>query len=519
MAIRWALSTEAGEGAEDTTLDWRGYYDIEQGPSITPECSNSSLNTACALTNGSTETFTEMGDQDEDDLRQCWRPEDLEKILLGDDKVSISRISKFGLIHDRYARLKGLHVFSAHQEEYLPVSKQWGLGLSRILNEGNGAVATDAFRRSGHNFTSNPFKEFVREASGIQSDSIEAFYGKYERLSIKLYYDVLKAPKHRDVLLELKTILERIESDPFIITTIEHTWQTLLVKQQKRRVIPSDAGIEGLTKKLNKILDRVIINPLQQLLGKPSPVPQILKDLEVLTYRFHDYYCMASQVDWDSPFDTNIYFLEQIRWGLSIPALAEAITKQDQTLFSLYITVAFTKNQDTSKLEQARSSLNRRWSSFSNDIKYCLAARIDVVSQVDQLAQAFYLRRNYYSLTAIINGVKESGLETDALREFGKLIDFAYYRQNINTKTQDALHFLSPAIFDFSKGKIGSAQNVISASASYTSGVRSPGPLMKFKPQGHNNMGKHGSSHQHGTPYYWFHFVNPFFACFGGQQS
>ena len=147
-----------------------------------------------------------MGDQDEDDLRQCWRPEDLEKILLGDDKLSISRISKFGLIHDRYARLKGLHVVSAHQEEYLPVSKQWGFGLSRILNEGNGAVATDAFRRSGHNFTSIPFKEFVRKAYGIQSDSIESFYGKYERLCLKLYYDVLKAPKHRDVLLELRTV-------------------------------------------------------------------------------------------------------------------------------------------------------------------------------------------------------------------------------------------------------------------------------------------------------------------------
>ena len=182
-------------------------------------------------------------------------------------------------------------------------------------------------------------------------------------------------------------ILERIGSDPFIIATIEHTWQTLLAKQHTRRVIHSDAGIERLTKKLNKILDRVIINPLQQLLGKPSPVPQILEDLEVLTYRFRDYYCMASQVDWDSPFDTNICFLEQIRWGLSIPALAKAITKQDHTLFSLYITAAFTKNENTSKVERARSPLNRRWSRFSNDVKYCLAARIDVASQVDQLAQ------------------------------------------------------------------------------------------------------------------------------------
>lgn len=64
-----------------------------------------------------------MVDQDEEDLQpdqQCWRPGDLEKMLRDGDKVSISKYCRFGLVHDKYARLRGLQVFSSHQEEYLP---------------------------------------------------------------------------------------------------------------------------------------------------------------------------------------------------------------------------------------------------------------------------------------------------------------------------------------------------------------------------------------------------------------
>lgn len=155
----------------------------------------------------------------------------------------------------------------------------------------------------------------------------------------------------------------------------------------------------GLSKKLNKILDCVIITPLQQLLAKPSTAPQILEDLEALKHRFRDYY-MASQVDWDSPFDTRICLLEQIRYGLPIPALAKVITKQDHTLFSAHITVPLTEDMKASKLERAWFPLNRRWNRFSNDVKYCLAAGVDISSQVDQLAQVC-LKNGTSLLTAL----------------------------------------------------------------------------------------------------------------------
>jgi hypothetical protein len=71
----------------------------------------------------------------------------------------------------------------------------------------------------------------------------------------------------------------------------------------------------------------VIINPLQQLLRKPSTARHILEELEVLKYRFCDCYTFP-EVDWNFSFDTTNWLLEQTR-GEQIPALAEAITKHN----------------------------------------------------------------------------------------------------------------------------------------------------------------------------------------------
>jgi hypothetical protein len=214
-----------------------------------------------------------MVDQDEEDLQpdqQCWRPVDLEKMLRDGDKVSISKYCRFGLVHDKYARLKGLQVFSSHQEEYLPNSKQWGLGLSQLLDEGPAAVAGKLCKRSCDKLSSIPFEEFVRKAFGLTSDCIESFFWKYELLSVKLYSDLLRAPEYRDILLQLKKVshhypvdrssrersdrmqnLEEINSDPFTLAAIEHTWQKLLIQQQPR-VVHTAAGTETLTQMLNR---------------------------------------------------------------------------------------------------------------------------------------------------------------------------------------------------------------------------------------------------------------------------
>ena len=107
---------------------------------------------------------------------------------------------------DRYARLKGLRVLPSYREEYRPLPEGWGIRLSHILQGGPDAAATILFRKSGQNLTSVPFEEFVRKAFGLDSDTIDHFLWNYEHLSFKLYCDILRAPGHRDFLLELKSV-------------------------------------------------------------------------------------------------------------------------------------------------------------------------------------------------------------------------------------------------------------------------------------------------------------------------
>ncbi|KAJ5144485.1 hypothetical protein N7526_001993 [Penicillium atrosanguineum] len=180
--------------------------------------------------------------------------------------------------------------------------------------------------------------------------------------------------------------LEDSQSDPFIVDTIKYTWEKLLARGQHE---PLDL-MQELQQKLNMSLDRVIINPLKQLLERPSAARHILEELEVLGHRFSDYY-NCSTVNWGLAFDTSIWLLDHLRCEKGISALAESVTKEDHALFSTYIRIHFNKDGDTSREQRpAQSPLVRRWSDFSLEVKHCLAARVDVASQVHLLAKVCY---------------------------------------------------------------------------------------------------------------------------------
>ena len=134
----------------------------------------------------------------------------------------------------------------------------------------------------------------------------------------------------------------------------------------------------------------------------------------------------------------------------------------------------------------------------------------------DQISQAFYRRRNYYSLTAIIHAAISCGLETDTAKKFGILMDEKFYRGNINHRNEDTLHHLSHAMFDFAKGETALAENVILAAESYTAETQYLSSQMKFKPLESAVKGN-GGSHQHESSSYWLLFAKPIFTCFGIQ--
>ncbi|CAG8002044.1 unnamed protein product, partial [Penicillium nalgiovense] len=56
----------------------------------------------------------------------------------------------------------------------------------------------------------------------------------------------------------------------------------------------------------------------------------------------------------------------------------------------------------------------------------------------------------YYCLTAILHGIKASGLHSEALGDFGYLIDsennYERYRRRANTEPEPGMDFLYPAL-------------------------------------------------------------------------
>ena len=345
--------------------------------------------------------------QQEDNLRtdqQCWRPHEMRELFRKGDKISILRFCKFGLMHDQYAKFKGLPIFFSHQNEQISFAKHWELdNLLQIFGDDPAAVAETLSRRSVKKLTSIPFEDLTRKAYGIASDCVESVFFSYDVLCLQLYNKLVRAPPDQhDFLPRLLKVshhhqenyfsgrfpdemqnLKDSQSDPFIVDTIEHTWEKLLARGQHESL----ELMQKLQQKLEISLDRVIINPLKQLLERPSAARHILEELEVLRLRFSDFY-NCSTVNWGLAFDTSIWLLDHLRSKKRISAFAEYVTKEDYALFSIYIRVHFGKDGDPPKKQRpAQSPLVRRWSAFSTEVKHCLAARVDVASQVDLLAE------------------------------------------------------------------------------------------------------------------------------------
>jgi hypothetical protein len=198
----------------------------------------------------------------------------------------------------------------------------------------------------------------------------------------------------------------------------------------------------------------------------------LLQDLQVLGIRLHDS-LRPLEVDWSTPLNNRNGFLEQLRWN-DVPALASLISRKDMALFRDYVPIAFTKDG-----AQARSILSSRWNQLMVEVKECMAAGIGLESKIDGLAQvcwnrlnfninsdrpfqALHTTFNYYSLTAVVQGIQASGLQTECSRKYGKLIDptggYQAYRSGMGGS--HALHFLLPALSAFARKDLTYAEVV-----------------------------------------------------------
>ncbi|KAJ5507044.1 hypothetical protein N7527_009187 [Penicillium freii] len=376
---------------------------------------------------------------------KCWRQLEVG----GMDRESIRRLSHFGLYNEDYAKAKGLELFSSHEESAgFSLYRDWS--LSQSLAEGSDAIAAKLAEQSSHIFSRIPFTEFVRWAYGLPSRAIERFLWEYDFLEVKIYSTFIRNLQHLELLGELKQSLKEIDADPFVYAAIEKALQRVVL-QRKPHVPLVDDKLETVEPELDERL-QWIIKPLQRLLQTPDTARNILQQLDILENRFYKLY-RSPEASW-GPFNTDTSFFGQVQW-IDVSEFANALSRKDQYFFSHYIVDAL-----YAKDGHARRILNTRWNDLSIAVEECMVAKVDVSWKIDHLAQVvltpfpidIYIDRklqelyrvgNYYSLTAIIQGIKASRLNTNALGDFGYLIDSEnnYERYRRRAKTRPGMDF------------------------------------------------------------------------------
>ncbi|KAJ9480866.1 hypothetical protein VN97_g12656 [Penicillium thymicola] len=373
------------------------------------------------------------------------------------DQESIRRLCHFGLYNEDYTKAKGLEPFSSHEESAgFSLYRDWS--LSQSLAEGSDAIAAKLAEQSSHKFSRIPFTEFVRRAYG-PSQAIERFLWEHDFLEVKIYSTFIRNLQHLELLGELKQSLKKIDAGPFLYAAIEKALQRVML-QINPHVPLIDKKLENVKPELDERL-QWIIEPLQRLLQTPDTARNILQQLEILENRFYKLY-RSPEANW-GPFNTDTLFFGQIQ-RIDVSEFANALSRKDQDFLSQYVVDALYAKDD-----HARRKLNTRWNDLSIEVEECMVAKVDVSRKIDHLTQELYRVGNYYSLTAIIQGIKASGLHTKALEDFGYLVDSEnnYERYRRRAKTRPGMDFFFPALSAAVRGNFTFADEVIDRFARY----------------------------------------------------
>jgi hypothetical protein len=182
--------------------------------------------------------------------------------------------------------------------------------------------------------------------------------------------------------------------------------------------------------RLNNALDLalgLVIKPLQRTLRKLDPAQSILQELEELNILFCSHF-YAPKVNWDVPFDNRIDLK-----SIGTSALAQTLSTEDGAFCKLNV-------QSSPEDPRVLHEINGRWIRLCYSVKECMdtgaVKSVDMyrlagvsleASPLDLLLtihfQDFHRRRNFYSFTAVISGIKASSFMTHTAQEGAYILD------------------------------------------------------------------------------------------------
>lgn len=112
---------------------------------------------------------------------------------------------------------------------------------------------------------------------------------------------------------------------------------------------------------------------------EPGMLSEKLKTLSVLAYRFRRQYVEATTMDWNTPFETSVPFLEDIFTYSSSMDLARSVTVLDEH--------GFAEIQTLSAPDAAVDNLLIRWDTLSESVWECSCALPELIKLLEECAQ------------------------------------------------------------------------------------------------------------------------------------
>ncbi|KAL2783837.1 hypothetical protein BJX66DRAFT_349077 [Aspergillus keveii] len=271
------------------------------------------------------------------------------------------------------------------------------------------------------------FKDFLEEAQDLSSPIITALESKYDGLSVSLYYYLRRHLDELRKYLDLQDVLEK-NADPFLFGAVKHACSC--VRNGRYKIYGIDT--------------RFITGPIKAVLLKENPIALTHCQLRALAVRFQNFY-RGPEVIWSKEFDTQTDLLDKL-FHTEQEGLEELAAELTTTALSLFrdLTVDMIRKGSGHPL----AALNKWWNSLCRAAEECSATDMALCIKLDQLVLELYHLRDFYSFTAVLQGIHSSGRRPAVLQRFGHLIDsgenYRLYRQHIDSGA--ALHFLLPIV-------------------------------------------------------------------------
>ncbi|OGE54381.1 hypothetical protein PENARI_c006G04320 [Penicillium arizonense] len=416
-----------------------------------------------------------------------WWEDEATPVFWAFDILEISRVIRFGLFRDenfprtslRARRVDTIYNFlfamsQPHEHQLLgslshmqrveeilrrssiapfdPIPWNW-LPLESNQSLDARAIAAAIETESHFQFRQIGFEELVRASLGYRAINVEWFLQQHTALYIILLEHLKAYPEDIPLYTEVEKHLR--SRSPFAHRALVQS--LLAVRPGNCNMAQPNAGFD------------FIAGPIQRLFkDETGRLAAMLKMLSVLAIRFRRQYMHASTMDWKTPFDTSVPFLEDCLISTSGSDLARSLKALNEHQF------AEVTRQNLVAEDAVIGNLLWHWQMLSVSVWECCSALPDLIPHIQECTQNLLTARDYHSLTAIVNGLYNYTISTmqadgptitlEALTppEIGLLLNpvqnYASYRKHYNE--QPGIPFLVPHLRDYKQNGESVLQSV-----------------------------------------------------------